>query len=84
MENGTLFYNFIINLRKYFLQNNEKKKEREQYLIIVNLLATVFRNYSIKWLHYRSEYNDWLPGLANMLQPIPIHVRSLSSEYFVK
>ncbi|XKL59752.1 hypothetical protein PGB90_000768 [Kerria lacca] len=35
-------------------------------------------------LQYMSEYNDWIPGLANMLQPIPIHVRSLNCEYFVK
>lgn len=68
----------------YFVQNKKtKKKDGEQYLI-VNLFETVSNNYLIKWLHYRSEYNDWLPGLANMLQPIPIHVRSLSSEYFVK
>ncbi|XP_065210938.1 C-Maf-inducing protein-like [Planococcus citri] len=35
-------------------------------------------------LQYMSEYNDWLPGLANMLQPIPIHGRSLNCEYFVR
>ncbi|KAK7571801.1 hypothetical protein V9T40_014273 [Parthenolecanium corni] len=38
----------------------------------------------LKVLQSMSEYSDWLPGLANMLQPIPIHVRSLNCEYFVK